>query len=70
MPSCFTSTSAGSMGARSAFDASGGNGRADRPWKDRDQSTCADWPGGKSAGASWSPAVRSEREEGAVAVED
>ena len=40
MPSGFTSTSSTLSGWRRVSVASFGNGSAERPWKDRDQSTC------------------------------
>lgn len=39
IPSGFTSIVLGSMGARSTSAASFGKGSAERPWKERDQST-------------------------------
>jgi hypothetical protein len=59
MPSGFTSTSAGAMGARRTSAAFGGKASVERPWKDRDQST---WDGEEDSsrrrGASSRPSVR------------
>ena len=58
MPSGLISISSGSMGASSAFAASGENASLERPWNERAQSTWL-WPSSRTTFWSLRPEVRS-----------